>query len=78
MKDKKVGRPKQLPPRERQITIEQAVKLIEEHRKQFNCKGVSKKHVYNCISDEKLHRWGPPRMAILDKEEVEKVFGLCG
>lgn len=78
MSNKKVGRPKSPPPRERQITAEQALQLIEEHRKRFGRPGVTRGHLYNMISDEKLHRWGPARMAILDKDEVIEVFGLVG
>jgi hypothetical protein len=73
----KVGRPKQMPPPERQITPEKAVEIIAQHRKKFGRKGVTKGHLYNLIG-KKLHRWGPPKLAILDLEEVKQVFGLVG
>ena len=73
---KRVGRPKQMPPPERQVSIEQAVELVAERRKKFGMKPVSKGHIYNLISDDKLHRWGTAKMAILDADEV--LERLCG
>lgn len=78
MNNKKVGRPKSPPPRDRQIAVDEALRMIEEHRKRFNRPGVSRGHLYNLISEEKLHRWGPTKMTILDKEEIIDFFGLVG
>ena len=74
----KGGRPKKIPPKERQIAFDDALKMIEEFRKRFNKPGVTRQHLHNTIWRGKLHKWGKSPVVILDKEEVEEVFGLVG
>lgn len=73
---KKRGRPIKDDPKRKKVTVDQAVELSRQYWSQYNKPGYSKGYVYNLISSGKLHRLGPPKIALLFEDEVlEK---LCG
>ena len=76
---KRVGRPKQMPPIEKQISIEQAKKLVDEIRSKRGRKPIAIGTIYNKLHALELHSWpdkSDRRFVVLDEDEVREK--LCG
>jgi hypothetical protein len=80
MEKRKVGRPPKQP--EDLITLDQAVEEIKiELRRKYKDEAVVKRlslakgTIYNKISKQELHRWGPRHTALVSRSEVLKLVG---